>query len=59
MWLGIGCLNGCAVNEPGCPPFPFPNATIVEELKECPLENMPFFYDWLNKLFVLEQQLNV
>ena len=56
--LGMLCLNGCAVNETFCPPFPKADIQVVQELKLCPLDKMPYLLDWMNKIFVLQQQLN-
>ena len=58
MCLGILCLNGCVNSDGVCPPFPKASSVVVEELNLCPLEKMPYFLDWMNKLYVLELQLH-
>ena len=60
VYLGTICLVGCVArpDRDVCPPFPAPNPEIAQELQLCPLEQMPLFYDWLNKLYVLQKQLD-
>lgn len=60
VYLGAICLLGCVARPDRgvCPPFPAPNPEITQELQLCPLEQMPLFYDWLNKLYVLQKQLD-
>nr|DAL30975.1 MAG TPA_asm: hypothetical protein [Caudoviricetes sp.] len=41
------------------PPFPAPAPELIEELKRCPLKDMPAFQDWLNRLYILQAQLAV
>ncbi len=57
--LGLTCCCGLKAKEAMSPPFPAPAPELIEELKHCPLKDMPAFQDWLNRLYILQAQLAV
>jgi len=54
-----GCDHPTAVSS--CPVFPYPDPRAADELeKYCmPQEKCPHLWDWMNNLYVLDQQLKV
>ena len=60
LFLGMSWLNGCETVETLCPPFPKPHPKMAEEItQKCSLTEMPYFKDWLNRLYRLERQLEL
>lgn len=42
-----------------CPPWPVAGPNVAEELNEIPFEGNEHFYEWLDRLDKLRQQLEV
>jgi len=59
----LAFLSGCdrPIVVTSCPVFPYPDPKVADELeKYCmPQEKCPHLWDWMNNLYVLDQQLQV
>ena len=52
-------LNACASGTSSCPPWPVAGPEVAAELEQLPPKAFPAFWEWMNRLANLRDQLEI